>query len=180
MFSTLFIGRKKCLLTRCFTGWVYGSNILRESGRLFEIVGPMWERLMYPWLVFRKGWFIFSKCSRNYILLSSCFQDLRSLCHWVAEVDTDRLTGWIRRGEIWQLNFWIWILQAEWNYVRIQFLRNTDAFILCVKVFIFLRFGSFLFRKCIPLLSFSGIDTLRDSNPDLKISTRSVTVYTFN
>ena len=36
-------------------------------------------------------------------------------------VDAARLTGCVKPGEIWQLNFWIWILQAEENYVRIQY-----------------------------------------------------------
>ena len=57
---------------------------------------------------------------------------------------------------------------------------STVAFILCGKVFIFLRFSSFPFRKCIPRPSLSDIDTLWDSVPDLKISTRPVTVNTFN
>ena len=57
---------------------------------------------------------------------------------------------------------------------------NTVAFILFGKVFIFSRFCSFPFRKCIPLPSLSDIHILRDSVPDLNISTRSVTVDTFN
>ena len=57
---------------------------------------------------------------------------------------------------------------------------NTVAFILFGKVFIFLRFCSFSFRKCIPLPNLSDIDTLQDSVSDLKISARPVTVDTFN
>ena len=59
-------------------------------------------------------------------------------------------------------------------------IMNTVAVILFGKVFIFSCFCSFPFRKCIPLLSLSDIDTLQDSVPDLKIYTRSVTVDTFN
>ena len=55
---------------------------------------------------------------------------------------------------------------------------NAAAFILFGKVFIFSRFCSFLFRKCIPLPSLSDIDSLQDIVPELKISTRSVTVDT--
>ena len=58
--------------------------------------------------------------------------------------------------------------------------RNIVAFILLGKVFIFSRFCSFPFRKCLPFPSLSDINILRDSVPDLKISTRSVTVDTFN
>lgn len=57
---------------------------------------------------------------------------------------------------------------------------NTVAFISCGKVFIFLRFGSFLFRKCITLTSLSDIGILRDSVSDLKISIRSAAVNIFN
>ena len=57
---------------------------------------------------------------------------------------------------------------------------NTVVFIFFGKVFIFLRFCSFPFRKCIPLSILPDIIILRDSVPDLKISTRSVTVDTFN
>ena len=57
---------------------------------------------------------------------------------------------------------------------------NTVAFILFGKVFIFSRFCSFPFRKCIPLLSLSDIDISRDGVLDLKISTRSVTDDAFN
>ena len=49
---------------------------------------------------------------------------------------------------------------------------NTAAFILFGNVFIFLRFCSFPFRKCIPLSSLSDTDALRDSVPDLKIGDR--------
>ena len=52
---------------------------------------------------------------------------------------------------------------------------NTVAYILFRKVFIFSRFCLFTFRKCITLLSLSDIDILRDSVPNLKISTKSVT-----
>ena len=57
---------------------------------------------------------------------------------------------------------------------------NIVAFILFGKVFIFSRFYSFPFRKCIPLPSLSDINILRDSVPDLKVSTRSVIFDTFN
>ena len=57
---------------------------------------------------------------------------------------------------------------------------NTVAFILFGKVFIFSRFCSFPFRKCIPLPSLSDIDISRDGVLDLKISTRSVTDDAFN
>ena len=57
---------------------------------------------------------------------------------------------------------------------------NTVAFILFGKVFIFLCFCSFPFRKCIPLPSLSDIGILWDSVPNLKVSTRPVTVDTFN
>ena len=57
---------------------------------------------------------------------------------------------------------------------------NTVAFILFGKVCIFSRFWSFPFRKCVPLPSLTDIDILRDSVPDLKISTNLVTVDTFN
>ena len=30
-------------------------------------------------------------------------------------VDATRLTGWIKPGEIWQLNIWTWILQPNQN-----------------------------------------------------------------
>ena len=36
-------------------------------------------------------------------------------------VDVVWLTGLVKQGEIWQLNFWIWILQAEGNYVKIKY-----------------------------------------------------------
>ena len=57
---------------------------------------------------------------------------------------------------------------------------NNVKFILFEKVFIFLLFCSLQFRKSIPLPSLSDIDILRDSVPDLKISTRLVTVDAFN
>ena len=44
--------------------------------------------------------------------------------------------------------------------------RNIAAFILFGKVFIFSRFCSFPFRKCVPLPSPSDIDILQDSVPD--------------
>ena len=53
------------------------------------------------------------------------------------------------------------------------------AFVLFWKVFIFSRFCSCPFRKCIAVPNLSDIDILRDSVPDLKFSTRSVTVNTF-
>ena len=88
------------------------------------------------------------------------------------------LTGWVKPGEIGQSKLWIWILQAVEDYVRIQYYEkiNTVASILCGKVLIFLRFGSFLFCKCIPLPSLSDIYILRDSVSDLKISNWSVII----
>ena len=53
---------------------------------------------------------------------------------------------------------------------------NTVTLILCGKVFIFLRFSTFPFRKCIPLPNFFDIDILRESVVDLNISARSVGV----
>ena len=79
--------------------------------------------------------------------------------------------------------FVIWILQAEKNYVRIlcsMKIWKPFAFILFRKVFIFSGFCSFLFCKCKPLPSLTDIHILRDSVPDLNISSRSVTVNTFN
>ena len=49
---------------------------------------------------------------------------------------------------------------------------NIFAFILCGKIFIILRFGSFPFRMSVPLHSLFNIYILWDSNLDLKISTR--------
>ena len=57
---------------------------------------------------------------------------------------------------------------------------NTVAFILCEKFLFSLRFGLFPFRRCIPLTRLSDIDIFWDSVSDLKTSTRSVIVYTFN
>ena len=57
---------------------------------------------------------------------------------------------------------------------------NIVPLILFGKVFIFLRFCSFPFGKCIPLPSLSDIGILGDSVLDLKISTRSVTIDSFN
>ena len=59
-------------------------------------------------------------------------------------------------------------------------IMNTVAFILFEKGFIFTRFCSFPFRKCIPLPSLPDTNILQDSSPDLKIPTKSVTVDTFN
>ena len=36
-------------------------------------------------------------------------------------VDAARLTGWVKPGEMWQLNFWIWTFEVEENYLRIQY-----------------------------------------------------------
>ena len=111
------------------------------------------------------------------------FSDAR--CHGSVMVDAARLTGWVNPGEIWQSNFWIWFFFKEKkklcrNSVFYEKM-NTISFILCRKVFIFLlRSGSFPFCKCIPLPSLSNIDILWNSVLDLKISTRLVTVDTFN
>ena len=98
--------------------------------------------------------------------------------HWLPVMDAAQLTGWVKPGEIWQLNFWIWILQAEGNYVRIQH---------SIKIWTPLRsfycvhcFSTFPSRKSIPLFSLSDINILRDSVPDLKNSTRLVTVDILN
>ena len=81
-----------------------------------------------------------------------------------------------------------WLSQTRRN-LTIQFLNldfasnqkmNSVASIFCVEVFIFLCFASFPFCKCIPLLSLFDINILQDGVRDLKISTRSVTVNTFN
>ena len=56
---------------------------------------------------------------------------------------------------------------------------NTVAFILFGKDFIFTCFCSFSFSQ-VHIPSFSDVSILWDSVPDLKISTRSVTVNFFN
>ena len=98
-------------------------------------------------------------------------------------VDADRLTGWVKPGEIWQFNFCYLNFASRRKLCKNSVFyenMNTVAFILFGKVFIFSRFCSFPFRKCIPLPSLSDIHILRDNVPDLNISTRSVTVDTFN
>ena len=37
------------------------SVVFREFGKLFQIIGAIYEILFWPWLVFRNGWFNFSK-----------------------------------------------------------------------------------------------------------------------
>ena len=68
-----------------------------------------------------------------------------------------RLIGCVKPGEIWQLTFWIWILQVEENYVRIQYSMkkvHTVAFILCGKVFIFLHIAHSRFASAYHFLAF--------------------------
>ena len=94
-----------------------------------------------------------------------------------------RLTGWVKPGEILQLNFWIWILQAKENYFRIQYsmkiwrlLRSfyLERF-LFFCVFAHSHFASVYHFLAFPILIFYGI-VFRIK----KIYTRSVTVDTFN
>ena len=74
-----------------------------------------------------------------------------------------RLTGWAKLGEIWQLNFWIWILQAKENYVRIQHSMKvwTPLRLFCSERFLFscgfahsLFFAHFLLIFCSFLFSY--------------------------
>ena len=92
-------------------------------------------------------------------------------------VDADRLTGWVKPREIWQINF------CYLNFANRKKLCKNSVFYENMNTFAFIlfsRFCSFPFRKCIPLPSLSDIHILRDSVPNLNISTRSVTVDTFN
>ena len=54
-------------------------------------------------------------------------------------MDAALLTGWVKLGEIWQLNLWIWILQAKeiilefsilWKYEHscVHFIRKGFYF----------------------------------------------------
>ena len=101
----------------------------------------------------------------------------------ITVVDAERLTGWVKSGVIWQFNFCYLNFASRRKLCNNSVFyenMNTVAFILFGKVFIFSHFCSFPFRKCIPLPSLSDIHILRDSVPNLNISTRSVTVDTFN
>ena len=98
-------------------------------------------------------------------------------------VDAEWLTGWVKPEEIWQFNFCYMNFASRKKFCKNSVFyenMNTIVFILFRKVFIFSRFCLFPFRRCIPLPSLSNIHILRDSVPDLNISTRSVTVDTFN
>ena len=76
-----------------------------------------------------------------------------------------RLTGWVKLREIWQLNFWSWILQAEENNVRIQYsikmwtpLRSfySERFVFS-HVFAHSRFANAYHFSAFPILIFCGI-----------------------
>ena len=98
-------------------------------------------------------------------------------------VDANRLTGWVKTGEIWQFNFCYLNFASRRKLCKNSVFcenMNTAALILFGKIFIFSGFCSFPFRKCIPFPSLFDIRILRDSIPDLNISTRSVTVNPFN
>ena len=98
-------------------------------------------------------------------------------------VDVARLTGWVKPGEIWQLNFWIWILQAKENYFRIQcsmkiwtLLRSfyPERFLFS-RVFAHSNFPSAYHFLAFLILIFYGIAFRIKKN-----YTRSVTIDTFN
>ena len=96
-------------------------------------------------------------------------------------VDAAQLTDLVKPREIWKSNLWIWILQAEENYVRIQWYSSKKWTRLRSETFLFfLSFGSFSSGKCIPLPSLADIDILRDRVPDLRMSARLVTINAFN
>ena len=82
--------------------------------------------------------------------------------------DADRLTGWVKPGD-WEFSL------CYLNFVKRRKLCKNSVFHS-----IFSRFCWFQFCRCIPLPSLSDINILRDNVPDLNISTRSVTVDTFN
>ena len=93
-------------------------------------------------------------------------------------VDADRLNGWVRPGEMWEFNF------CYLNFASRRKLCKNSVFYenmktVCVhsiqKGIYFIKFC-----KCKPLPSLTDIHILRDSVPDLNISSRSVTVNTFN
>ena len=85
-------------------------------------------------------------------------------------VDAARLTVWVKSVEIWQLNFWIWILQTEENYVKVHFIR-IDFYFLAFRLMPVSQFS---------LPSFSDIAILRGSILELETSARSVTIDIFN
>ena len=84
---------------------------------------------------------------------------------YLSVVDAAQLTGWVKPGEIWQLNFWIWILQAEENYLRIQYSMKTWTTFcsfylgrfLCSLVFAHSRFISAYYFLAFLILIFYGI-----------------------
>ena len=101
----------------------------------------------------------------------------------ISVVDAARLTGWVKPGEIWQLNFWIWIFQAKENYFRIHYsmkiwtlLRSfySERFLFS-RVFAHSHFASTHHFLDFPILIFYQMAFWVK-----KYYTRSVTVDTFN
>ena len=98
-------------------------------------------------------------------------------------MDAAQLTGWVKPGEIWQLNFWIWILQAKENYFRIQYSMKIWTLLssfyperfLFSRIFAHSHFASTYHFLAFLILIFYGIAFWIK-----KIYTRSVTADTFN
>ena len=70
------------------------------------------------------------------------------------------LTGLVKPGEMWQFNFCYLKFASRRKLCKNSVFYeniNTVVFILFGKVFIFSRFCSFSFHKCIPLPSLSDI-----------------------
>ena len=91
---------------------------------------------------------------------------VKSLVHsiWTG-VDAARLTGWVKPGENWQLNVWIWILQAKENYFGIQYSMKIWTVLrsfylerlLFFRVFAHSHFTSTYHVLAFPILIFCGI-----------------------
>ena len=115
----------------------------------------------YNWKIFFHSGIVSLIFPESMISLDS----VSSLAKYITVVDETRLTGWVKPGEIWQLNFWIWTLQAEENYVRIQYsmkiwtpLRSfySEMFLFSC-VFAHSYFGSAYHFLVFPILMLYGI-----------------------
>ena len=101
----------------------------------------------------------------------------------ISVVDTARLTGWVKPGEIWQLNFWIWIFQAKENYFRIHYSMKIWTLLRSFYSERFLSSRGFAhshFASTHHFLAFPILIFYRMAFWVKKYYTRSVSVDTFN
>ena len=75
-------------------------------------------------------------------------------------VNAAQLTGSVKPGKNWQLNFWIWILQAEENHVRIQYSIKIwtlfRSFYFFSRIFTHSHFANAYDFLAFPILIFTG------------------------